>query len=117
MRARGQPGRAREVQSQRSRPHPARFCGQKSGVFPKSDGSTSLSSHLLPWPPGYPGDVLHFASAPEPTSEPLEGLPDASAITEWFDGVVDQIIPFLIVLVFTVIIWFVGVLVINGVTR
>lgn len=63
------------------------------------------------------GGVLPFAADPEPTADPVANLPDASAIAEWFDGLVDQIIPFLIVLVFTLVAWFVGVLVINGITR
>lgn len=63
------------------------------------------------------GYVTAYASTPEPTVEPLESLPDASVIAQWFESVVDQIVPFLIIIVLAIVVWFVGLLVINGVTR
>ena len=56
-----------------------------------------------------------MTATPEPS--PIPALPDASAIGEWFDGVLEQGIPFLILLAFTVIVWFVGIAVIKGITR
>lgn len=58
-----------------------------------------------------------MTSTPEPTADPLDSLPDGGAIREWFDGVTEQLVPFVVVLAFVVVVWFIGVLVINAVTR
>lgn len=44
-------------------------------------------------------------------------MPGADDIERWFEGVLDRTIPFLVVVVFAIIMWFVGVLVINAITR
>lgn len=62
--------------------------------------------------------MILLTPAPEPIDEPLDKrLPGVDDLGEWFDGVLDQAIPFLVVLVFTILVWFIGVLIINGVTR
>ncbi len=63
------------------------------------------------------GDVLHLTTTPEPTATPVPEIPDADDIGQWFDNVTANAIPFLVVVAFVIIAWFIGIAIIKGITR
>lgn len=54
---------------------------------------------------------------PSPVPTPLPELPDAGTLSKWASGVLDQAIPFLTVLGLALVLWIIGVIVINITTK